>query len=72
MIMTNGGYTVELNGVVAHKPDYMNSDYWFRYIVPRIGKAYGSKGYLYGAEFDTPTHGTEERGEGCDGGACAI
>ena len=75
MVMTNGGYTVTANGVVAHKPGWMSDEHWFRYEAPRIGKAYGkmrnNEVMLYGANYDTPTHGVEEMDEGC-GGACSI
>lgn len=72
MVMTNGGLTVTCNGVTAHKPEHMSEAHWFGYEAPRIGKAYGKHEHKYGASFDIPTHGVEERGEGCDGGACAI
>ena len=76
MVMTNGGYTVTANGVVAHKPDWMSDDFWFRYEAPRIGKLYGrmkdGTNMVYGANYNTPTHGVEEMEDGCGSGACSI
>ena len=55
------------------KPTWMNENYWFKYEAPRVGKYYGGNdGHLYGADYEQPLEGTDERGEGCDGGACAI
>ena len=74
--MTNGGLTVTANGVVAHKPDCMSDDFWFRYEAPRICKLYGrmkdGTNMVYGANYNTPTHGVEEMEDGCGSGACSI
>lgn len=70
---SNIGYTVTRNGVTVTKPDWMSDNYWYKYEAPRVGKLYGSKtNDLYGSTYERPTHGEDERGEGCDGGACAI
>lgn len=76
MEMSNNGFTVTNNGVIAHKPTYMSDNFWFKYEAPRIGKSYsrnkdGSVA-LYGASYDIPTHGVEELEDGCGSGACAI
>ena len=72
--MSADGYTVSRNGVTMSKPDWMSDDYWFEYEAPRVGKNYSGRksNVLYGENYEQPTHGVEERGEGCDGGACAI
>lgn len=54
------------------KPDYMSDEYWFKYVAPRCGTEVGNKGHLFGQKADMPKWGEDERGEGCDGGACAI
>lgn len=66
------GYTVRRNGVVMKKPDYMSDVYWFKYEAPRCGTEVGNKGYLFGQKADMPKWGEDERGDGCDGGSCAI
>ena len=67
------GYTVTRNGITITKPDWMSDNYSFTYEAPRVGKFYGSKTEdLYGSDQIQPSSGTDERGEGCDGGACAI
>lgn len=73
MEILNGGYTVRHNGITMTKPTWMGDYYWFKYEAPRVGKYYGGiDGHLYGADYEQPLEGTDERGEGCDGGACAI
>ena len=75
LVFSKGGLTVSRNGVTISKPDWMSEDYWFKYEVPRVGKRYSdkSKGYLYGQDQpQAPTSGEDERGDGCDGGACSI
>lgn len=69
------GTMVRRNGVVLKKPESMSEEHWWKYEVPRVGKRYasGKKGdYLYGQSVDQPKWGEDERGEGCDGGACSI
>jgi len=73
--MTNGNLTATRNGVTVTKPEGMSLDYWFDYEVDRIGKRYAvtkKHDNLYGMEYPQPTSGEDERGEGCDGGACSI
>jgi len=74
LTMSADGLTAYRNGLSITKPNWMGEDHWFKHIAPRVGKWYsGNKGgYLFGADAVQPTHGVEERGEGCDGGACAI
>jgi len=67
------GYTVRRNGVTMRKPSYMSDSYWFKYEAPRCGTKVGKGGkFLYGMKPDMPKWGEDERGDGCDGGACAI
>jgi hypothetical protein len=55
------------------KPEGMDDNHWFANVAPRVGKAYSGKAdVLFGHEYPQPTHGEDERGDGCDGGACAI
>lgn len=64
---------VRRNGVVMRKPPTMSDEYWFKYEAPRCGTRVGKGGkFLYGASVDQPKWGEDERGDGCDGGACAI
>lgn len=73
LTMTPNGLTVSRNGITISKPECMDENHWFKYVAPRVGKMYSSKGdHVFGADELQPTHGVEERGEGCDGGACAI
>jgi len=74
LTMTPDGLTVSRNGITISKPEWMCENHWFKHVANRVGKWYsGNKGgYLFGADAVQPTHGVEERGEGCDGGACAI
>jgi len=69
------GLTMSRNGVTIKKPDWMCEDYWLKYEVNRIGKRYSNKtgDFLYGQnQPQAPTSGEDERGDGCDGGACSI
>lgn len=73
MDIKNGGYTVSRNGVTMTKPIGMSDDHWFAREAPRVGKSYSKQTHiLYGMDYSQPTSGEDERGEGCDGGACAI
>lgn len=71
--ISSDGYTVRRNGVVVRKPDSMSDSYWFKYEAPRVGTRVGKGGkFLYGSSYDQPKWGEDERGDGCDGGACSI
>ena len=71
--MSGNGHTVTRNGVTMTKPEWMSENHWFKYEAPRVGKSYlkDSK-VLYGHDYEAPTSGVEEMGEGCSSGACAI
>jgi len=74
--MSGDGYRVTRNGVTIRKPEWMSDNHWFKYEAPRVGKSYISKGgdgaFLFGHDVAAPIEGEDERGDGCDGGACAI
>ena len=71
--MSGGGYSVTRNGVTMSKPDWMSDDYWFTSVAPRVGKGYTKTGeFLFGHDAPVLKEGVDERGDGCDGGACAI
>lgn len=71
--MSGDGYRVTRNGVTLRKPEWMSDNHWFKYEAPRVGKSYISNSeVLFGHDEEAPLEGVEERGDGCDGGACAI